>query len=625
MATEASKSRSVYAPVYPTSYPYTHYVYFKETSTDTTNNTSSLTFTASMTSNGAGFGSATDNWLSVYWFDDGANSKGTRVAITSTKAMEIGGNLTVSGTLTVTHKNDGTLSGYALSYWTSDGTNNPPSNSTVQTGATSLTNIPRGSSITLDKTSVLVDGTNSIRITIGRAVSTYTDTLTYSIGNVNGTIVNNTTKTTIDWVVPVEVLNAIPYATSGTVTISCRTYKGSTALGTSTATFTAVTDHEVHGPSLTITRIYDAKANDQYGQYTLNDITGGAFISNVSEIHVIVEAEGRYGTTRRRTEATLNDQTAKAQINEQGEIEMILTGDFGDGDQDLFVSTRDNRGYTTTIPVRVHTVGYYPPVITQSAADRSTEADASETVVGTTSGTWYNASLGAMNNTLSVSVYYTNPDTGPTALPSSVVGDGTWSYTGELFNGLADTKSSTVRFVISDLLTTVRSQAISVYEYLPVFAMFKDHFDVFGDIHIHRRDDPNCFSVLTYDAYNSFRNEFIAGDVYAFTGNVATFSGFLTTNASGNNVIAFSIPLPYHIGSGLVAAVAGDITVRHASGGYIGTPNQNIGNLGTSEVDYDANFVRVRITLAGTVSYANNSVVCVTPGNSLSITFSAAA
>ena len=618
----ASASKSTYAPYYSTSFPYTHYVKLEETSSSTSGNTSSVKVTAYLESSGASFESNYNNSLSVYWFDNNNYVDGKRVKLNNEiSSLAMGGRITVTGTISVPHKSDGTVSGFARSYWTkSDNNNYTPDSSTAQTANTALTKIVRGSSISTDESSVLCDDHNGLMIRLTKPVSTYTDTITYKIGDVSGTIIEKTPATAIAWVVPLSVLNGMPNDTSGTMTLTCQTYNGSTKLGSSSTTVLITTSKELHGPSLSLTSIVDLNANNTYGSYTLGRIEGDSFISGLSSLQLTISAEARYGATRKRTETTLNGTTIG------GTLTPVFTGDFGNG---VFtITTRDSRGYTAEIHPTIDVVNYFAPAIAKATADR--DSVNIENVRGITTGAWYNGSLGGMDNTLTVVARYNNPSATPASgdntLTVTSTGN-TWSFDGIAFGSLAAASAGTVQFIFSDLLNTVSSSVIQIYEYLPVFAMFKDHFDVIGELHIHDRANPNLFSVLTYNYYVSLF-QYHVGDTVTFTDNVAVFPGFVT---SSGGVLVFSIALPKSAEPGVVPSVSGNVIIRHSDGAYINSNDNHtnqqpvaLSDLGTVTADCDANYVRVRVQLTTATSLTNNSVISVTPGTLLTITFNAA-
>ena len=97
-----------------------------------------------------------------------------------------------------------------------------------------LRTIPRTSSISMPATTMGSAGT----ISITRASSSFTHTLTYAFGNATGTIATKTTSTSVSWTPPTSLASQIPNSTSGTCTLTCYTYNGNTLVGTSTTTVT---------------------------------------------------------------------------------------------------------------------------------------------------------------------------------------------------------------------------------------------------------------------------------------------------------------------------------------------------------------------------------------------------
>lgn len=95
----------------------------------------------------------------------------------------------------------------------------------------SLPTIPRKSSVTA--TSATIGGACSINI--NQKSDTFTHTLRYSFGNLNGTITTGV-KYSYGWTVPNDFYAQIPNAPFETATIYCDTYNGGTLIGTTSTT-----------------------------------------------------------------------------------------------------------------------------------------------------------------------------------------------------------------------------------------------------------------------------------------------------------------------------------------------------------------------------------------------------
>ena len=157
---------------------------------------------------------------------------GTTVYSTSTdsRIQLYNGTTIASGSTTITHNSDGTKS---FSYSCEAGVYTYAVSVTAS-GTGTLTSIPRASTVSATNTNM---GSAST-ITITRASSSFTHTLTYAFGSTTGTIATKTTSTSVSWTPALTLANQIPKAVSGSCTITCDTYSGSTKVGSKTCTLT---------------------------------------------------------------------------------------------------------------------------------------------------------------------------------------------------------------------------------------------------------------------------------------------------------------------------------------------------------------------------------------------------
>ena len=153
-----------------------------------------------------------------------------------------------------------------------------------------LHTIPRTSSISMPATTM----GSANNITITRASSSFTHTLTYAFGNATGTIATKTTSTSVSWTPPTSLASQIPNNTTGTCTLTCYTYNGNTLVGTSTATVTLTVPASIKPTitGITATRV-DGTVPSTWGIYvqTKSKVTlaitgaagaGGSTISSYS-------------------------------------------------------------------------------------------------------------------------------------------------------------------------------------------------------------------------------------------------------------------------------------------------------------------------------------------------------
>lgn len=229
MAISASKSINLYTKAYPSSMPYVLSVSFEETGTSTANNTSTISITGSIKSTGQAWDSKYDNYLKIYWYD---NNSGKETLIkTSSEFQDLAknGSKSVTGSTTVTHKSDGSLSGYAKVYFDAGSAfNYIPVDSSVSTATTTLTSIPRQSSFGTITGSTIGSG---ITVNITRNSSSFTHSLWYSFGSLTWQGIASGVGTSYTFTPPLSICSQIPSATSGTMTLILRTYNGSTQIG----------------------------------------------------------------------------------------------------------------------------------------------------------------------------------------------------------------------------------------------------------------------------------------------------------------------------------------------------------------------------------------------------------
>ena len=142
----AYKSTTLYAS-YGAYYGFS--VSFTENSTSIPNNTSNITCSASIWSeNRSGWSAGSNSTLTVYWHDNRENYD-RWVATISFSGVGVGETKTASGTIDVTHNDDGALSGYAYAYFAKGGSSAyAPASSGLTTDWTPLTAIARYPTLT---------------------------------------------------------------------------------------------------------------------------------------------------------------------------------------------------------------------------------------------------------------------------------------------------------------------------------------------------------------------------------------------------------------------------------------------------------------------------------------------
>lgn len=135
----------------------------------------------------------------------------------------------LEGSTTVAHNNDGSQS---IS-WTASFTNNYPYNSNSPTNGSieqsgSLEPIPRASTGKLSATKLTADG-SSVTLTISKAVTTFTSTVTWKYGNKTGTTLDKSAAGSAT--ITPNPADLYAQGTSGKLYIYLTTYSGNTQIG----------------------------------------------------------------------------------------------------------------------------------------------------------------------------------------------------------------------------------------------------------------------------------------------------------------------------------------------------------------------------------------------------------
>lgn len=139
-----------------------------------------------------------------------------------------------SGTLEVSHESDGSktlaVAAFSGQVWKDTGY----LTATAAAQSFQLTAIPRATEPVMGAATM----GETVRISLPRASSAFTHTLSYVFGAASGAIAENA-GTEVLWTVPESLAAEIPDSPGGTGTLTCKTYNGGTLIGTKTVTFTA--------------------------------------------------------------------------------------------------------------------------------------------------------------------------------------------------------------------------------------------------------------------------------------------------------------------------------------------------------------------------------------------------
>ena len=206
--------------------------------------------------------------------------------------------------------------------------------------------IPRASTISSLTSSVEVNGKNSVSVTVKRAVSSYTHTVKFSIGNYSKTLYSVATSTS--FVIPIDWLEAIPSSVSGTAQCVVTTYDGSRVVGSNTKSFT------ITCPS-NIVPTMDAPVVERID----NSVPAewDIYLQNVSGVKISASnAQGIYDSAIKEYSISCAGFSSAASSLT---IEKIPNS----GDVSYTVTAKDSRGRTVTKTGSITVTRYDAPVI----------------------------------------------------------------------------------------------------------------------------------------------------------------------------------------------------------------------------------------------------------------------
>lgn len=305
---------------------------------------------------------------------------------TSEPRIELRNTTTVaSGTATIAHNSDGTKS-FSLSCEAGIYTY---AVSATASGTHTLTTIPRAS--TISATNVNMGSASTITIT--RASSSFTHTLTYSFGNATGTIATKTTSTSVSWTPTLTLANQIPNAVSGKCTITCKTYSGTTEVGSKTCTMTLTVPSSVKP---TITSLTAARVDGTV------PTSWEIYVQSKSKATLTINgAAGAYGSTISSYSITGGGYSSTASSFTTGFLNTSGTITFT-------ASVTDSRGRvsanaTVTISVVAYSAPSFSKYISQRCNSAGTASDSGTYVKSTVNFSYASCSS---KNTITTATYY---------------------------------------------------------------------------------------------------------------------------------------------------------------------------------------------------------------------------
>lgn len=351
----ASNSNSAQLGCSNTSQKYTLSVSWSESDTNIANNTTKITASGSLGASNVGFDALYDSYachLKLYWHDNNKNTDTLFATSSAFTTCGMGyGTRSVSGSITVTHKSDGSLSGYVKVYFEAPTTSGgwSPSSSSCNTGWTTCTTIARASSISGLSGNQLNSG---VSVTIDRKSSSFTHKVEYKFVNSGWTTASSNAATSCSFTPPLSLASQIPSAESGALTVRVTTYNGSTQIGSSVTKSINLSVPSTVVPSisgLTVTRVDNGVPS-----------SWGVYVKGISKVKITASgASGSYGST-----------IAGYSISGPGLYTNSSSGTSSElsstGDQTYTCTVTDSRGRKASKSVSITVVDYSYPSISMS-------------------------------------------------------------------------------------------------------------------------------------------------------------------------------------------------------------------------------------------------------------------
>lgn len=255
----------------------------------------------------------------------------------------------ISHSYTVPHNADGTKSITITLTFDGNRTSYYPNGSVSKT--ITLTTIPRATTPTLDDTSYATGET--VTVSMPRASSSFTHTVSIAFGNLDVTV-GSSLGTSTTYTIPADWATQIPNATSGTATLTCKTYNDSTLIGTKTLNFTITI------PNTVVPIISSIDISE-----TISGLSSqfGEFIQSKSNPKVTITASGTKGSSITSYSTTFNGKIFSGSSFTLGVIN-------SSGSLTITTTVTDSRGRTTSKSATITIVDYISPTLSSFTVSR---------------------------------------------------------------------------------------------------------------------------------------------------------------------------------------------------------------------------------------------------------------
>lgn len=277
---------------------------------------------------------------------------------------------------------------------------------------------------------------SSVTINTNRTSTALTHTITYKFGSATGTIATGV-GASCSWSIPTSLGSQIPNSVSGTCTITCTTYAGSTLIGTATTTMTLSVPSTAYPTcNLTLSLVPTSEPS-----------SWGVPVQGYTKVKCVSTASGAYGSTIKAYRVEGGGYVGTSSNYTTGVINST-------GVQQFKLTVTDSRGRSSSKTVSTASFySYGKPVLSSVNAFRANSSGASSengTYIRATAKYTYSSVNG--KNTVSCSVAYKKNSDASFSSASSISSGGGVTLGGGAISG---DFSYVVRFTIKDGINTI--------------------------------------------------------------------------------------------------------------------------------------------------------------------------
>ena len=313
--------------------------------------------------------SIANNTSTIYWTVKSAGGYGGRYVMAGPITVNIAGvnvysrsdrfelhaNATLgSGSFTLTHNTDGTKS---FTAWAEAAIYTYAISSTRYGYSVDLPQIPRASSISVSGSTMM---NSPLTISISKASSSFTHTITWEFKDVSGTLAKKTSASSVSWTPPLDLAYQIPDDTSGHGTIYCETWSGNSLVGKTSINFT-----------LTLPSNFKPDIQQFVALIASTKPSGcGMYVKNNSTVQLSALVSGTYGSTIKKCVISGPNLSYESN-NSSSSYSAISSTLTTSGDKTYTITITDSRGRTDSRTKTIRVVDYNSPVITSYTSFRS--------------------------------------------------------------------------------------------------------------------------------------------------------------------------------------------------------------------------------------------------------------